>query len=478
MLKKFIKGCSIALILSLSLGAFSACGTKTDSADQTGTSTASGSTSAQASAKPSVKMETVRVWNNFAHSKDVMTKLVEEFNNGEGKEKGITIEYTVHGGDYAQTIDMALTSGQAPELFAKVAGAASTYVQKGNVIALDDMPGGPEFIKSFGDAVKNPSFMYEGKVYDVPYNVSNIKLLYNKELLKKAGLVDEKGEAKPPKTWAELREYAKKLTNPSEKVYGFGIPLKYAGYFNWELLRPFASSIGHEIFDHKTGKFNFADFKPVAEFIQGIYQDKSYFPGMEGLDNDQARAQFAEGRIAMKFGANWDVGVLNDQFPAKIEWGAADVPVLDVNKRYKEFASVNGCAVVSSTAKGKDLGKIMEVYKFLNSDKVLVKLYEESKSMPYKKDVVKLATKKPEKKGWDDFGKIDNIYLTIGTPSVKIEGEDHTKVFAKILLGTTPIDAALADLDKRYNAALENDVKNGTLKIDAYINPDFDISVK
>ncbi len=477
MVKKFCRGFSIALIMSLTIGVFSACGTKTESDDQAKNTGAVESTSAQTSAKPEVKMDTIKVWTNSAHSKDVMTQLVENFNNKEGKEKGITIEYTVHGGDYAQTLDMALAAGQVSEIFLR-SGIVSTYASKGYLIALDDLPGGPEFIKSYGNDVKNPSFMYEGKIYDVPISVSNIKLLYNKELFKKAGIVDEKGEAKPPKTWAEMREYAKKLTNPAEKVYGLGIPLKFSGYFNWELLRPFASSIGHEIFDHKTGKFNFVDFKPAAEFIQGIYQDKSYFPGMEGLDNDQARAQFAEGRIAMKFGANWDVGVLNDQFPAKIEWGAADVPVLDVNKRYKEFASVNGCAVVSAVAKDKDLNKIMDVYKFLNSDEVLVKLYEESKSMPYKKDIVNLAKKQPEKKGWDDFGKIDNIYLTVGTPSVKIEGEDHTKVFTKILLGTTPIDEALADLDKRYNAALEKDVNSGALKLDGYVNPEFDISIK
>ncbi|UKI35906.1 MAG: hypothetical protein L6V93_17925 [Clostridiales bacterium] len=53
------------------------------------------------------------------------------------------------------------------------------------------------------------------------------------------------------------------------------------------------------------------------EAIMQIKSDGSYYPGAEGIDNDPARARFAEGNIGMKIGYSWDVGVLNDQFPCK-----------------------------------------------------------------------------------------------------------------------------------------------------------------
>ena len=37
--------------------------------------------------------------------------------------------------------------------------------------------------------------------------------------------------------------------------------------------------------------------KPAIEMICGIKADKSYYPGAEGVDNDPARARFAEGNI-------------------------------------------------------------------------------------------------------------------------------------------------------------------------------------
>lgn len=49
-------------------------------------------------------------------------------------------------------------------------------------------------------------------VYGIPASVDNRALFYNKDLLKRAGFVDEQGEARPPRTWEELEEMAVKLT--------------------------------------------------------------------------------------------------------------------------------------------------------------------------------------------------------------------------------------------------------------------------
>ena len=66
---------------------------------------------------------------------------------------------------------------------------------------------------------------YRGKVYGIPNGVDDRALFYNKDLFKRAGLVDENGQARPPRDWDELEEYAVKLTERDDKgklkVVGF-----------------------------------------------------------------------------------------------------------------------------------------------------------------------------------------------------------------------------------------------------------------
>ena len=49
-------------------------------------------------------------------------------------------------------------------------------------------------------------------LYGIPEKVDNRALFYNKDLLKRAGYVDARGEGRPPKTWEELEEMGVKLT--------------------------------------------------------------------------------------------------------------------------------------------------------------------------------------------------------------------------------------------------------------------------
>lgn len=50
-------------------------------------------------------------------------------------------------------------------------------------------------------------FIYKGKVYGLPKDYNTLVLFYNKEMFKQAGLTQ------PPKTWQDLKEYAKKTYN-------------------------------------------------------------------------------------------------------------------------------------------------------------------------------------------------------------------------------------------------------------------------
>ncbi|MBI5300916.1 MAG: ABC transporter substrate-binding protein [Chloroflexi bacterium] len=73
-----------------------------------------------------------------------------------------------------------------------------------------------------------------GRLYGMPYNTSNPMLYYNKDAFKAAGLDPNK----PPRTYAEVLDYAKKLTKKGAdgKVAMYGYSMAIYGWFFEQLL--------------------------------------------------------------------------------------------------------------------------------------------------------------------------------------------------------------------------------------------------
>ena len=77
-------------------------------------------------------------------------------------------------------------------------------------------------------------YTVNGKLYGMPFNTSNPILYYNKDMFKAAGLDPNK----PPRTYAEVLDFAKKLTkkDASGKVTQYGYSMAIYGWFFEQLL--------------------------------------------------------------------------------------------------------------------------------------------------------------------------------------------------------------------------------------------------
>ena len=409
------------------------------------------------------------MWTNSGHTKQFMDEAVAEFNNTIGKENSMKIEYTVYGGDYAQSLEMAIANGKAPDFF-NVQGSMQTQVDKGNVFPISDLPDMDEFLSKYeGYLVENEDVIND-KVYKVPMQLTTFGFIYNKDLFKEAGLVDETGEAVPPKTWDEVVEYAKKLTNPSKKVYGIALPIKWGAFWGIEMGKSALSSYGRHEYDVKSDKYDFGIYKDIMEYLLQIKKDGSYFPGAESLDNDQARAQFAEGRVAMKFAASWDVGVLNDQFPAQCDWGVAPLPVLKNGEReYYQPGSYSSFVDVSSSVKDKDLKKVAIIYKWINSDEMINGMYEEGLVLPWNSNIIKDKENISLKQGWSEFANLSSISKPyVGWVPLKLEGQTYAEYFDKVWHGELEIDEAIQKANDTYNEAYRRGIKNNDFDFEKY----------
>ncbi|MBQ7974897.1 MAG: carbohydrate ABC transporter substrate-binding protein [Clostridia bacterium] len=423
---------------------------------------------------------TISIWHGNTHSQKYFEEKVANYNETTGKEKGIKIDFTVKT-DLNKNIELALANESAPDIILEL-GNVQKAAELGQIVALDDIPGGQEIIEKYKDYIIPNDF--DDKTYRIPYYPNTRGIIYNKDMFKAAGIVDENGEPTPPETFDEVVEYAKKLTNPDKGEYGIAIPAKWGNWMNLDWFALMMNTAGSvKGYDPETGKYDYTALKPIAEMYMQIKADESYFPGAEGLDNDPARARFAEGVVGMKFSSSYDVAVLTDQFPAKCDWGVAPLPFVDKNKKYmQDSAVINYACINAKSVEEKGAEKILEVYKWFISDEVVQDVYKKGYFLPIRYESIEGVTELEAPKQWEEFAAM--VPISVHTPQMMpVEwGEDirATDVVRDyIWSGRWTIDEAIEYMNEKANAAVER-YKSSHPDMDAskYIQENFDISRK
>lgn len=351
----------------------------------------------------------VTVWSGITSAKQSLAEIVDYYNRTIGKKDGVRIVLDVKdGSSINQMVVSALESGEGPDLFDTV--SIDGLVENDYIFALEDLPGTQGIIDRCKYYLVEGRSTYNGKTYRVSRAVQPQGLIYNKEMFKKAGIVDENGDPTPPKTFDEMREYAKRLTDTSKQQYGIILPFKWDGWFKSDVLDPMQSSVGHTGYNPVTGKYDFSGLVPIMNTYLGMRDDGSVYPGSSELTNDQARALFASGGIGMKMGYAFDIAVYNEQFPADFEIGVAPYPLTDENVRYRQRMDYGGGFYINKNAtKHASIEKIMSVWNFFSGDEYTRLAYEKEMSLPYSRDAVKDVKLKNPSDGWVEFSEMVNI---------------------------------------------------------------------
>ena len=409
-------------------------------------------------------VDVVRVWSGDGGGRTVWEELVTEFNETTGKEKGIKIEWTTIMDQ--QQVQVAYQNGQLPEIVACTNQDGKKMAATGDILPLEDFEGGKELLDEY-DTIEQVDFnVYDGKIYGLISGCTVAGLIYNKDLFKQAGIVDENGEAKPPKTVDEMVEAGKKITALGNDIYGYAFPLKFSTYYTMTM--PFATSYKNlngtkYDFDNKT--VDRSEIKGAWETMLKLKDAGVCFPGAESLDNDTARAYFAEGKIGMFPAISWDVGVFTTQFIAKCDWDVAPYPTLTGEKVSPTFLNIGGGYKISKNAKKIPDEKIIEVYRFMTSLKTRATMFERGISLSDKTDVLDVADTSKLDPRFVKFQELVDEDFQI-RPEVRYTVEDKTDYFMKAWLGEMTLDEAFDTSTKVQNEAFKKAIESGELDVE------------
>ena len=197
-----------------------------------------------------------------------MTRLVKVY-NGSQKDVEVTAVYTGSYDDTKLKAQAAAKAGKPPSVVLMSANFTVDLKLSGDIVSLEPMLKADEttradFLKEFWPAVQANATV-DGELYGVPFQNSTPLLYYNVEHFKEAGL----DPAKPPRTWAEFVDAAKKLTKGDR--YGFVMPASY-DYLGW-LMEALSMSNGGRYFNEDYGGEVYYDQPSMlgaAQFVEDL----------------------------------------------------------------------------------------------------------------------------------------------------------------------------------------------------------------
>lgn len=421
--------------------------------------------------QPSTKMEEEQTKLVFWHTwnDEDLKHDIEEVYNKENKDN-INVEFKVVTGDYRQSVDLAVMSGNVPDTITAVGPSqVRTLAAKQNIVPLTNYLT-KELMEQY-----EPGF--ETKIDGVTYGVSGTsyirRMLYNADLFREAGLDPDK----PPKTLDEMLQYARTITEKGAgQYYGMAMPLAAPDLIRTQLVyRVAVPTIGATGgYDNVAKRYDFNVFAPILKKLQTAYNDKVFLPGSATLNMDQEAIQFAAGKVGMTIltsGFATRFGVLDD-LSYDFDMRSCDIPAMGDEIKYHHVVESPGAQVIMAGGKHQD-----ETWKFAEwlmsidrAKKTQRVLYSE---VPFNKEVIANQEKYFKKSPTSSLFKIDmNDYVSetlVDEPAnLELQGDNDSKTFTNIILSNLDVDATLNEMTQRYNAALDKLIADGKCNVDDY----------
>lgn len=474
-MKRNVRFFSLFMTLTLAIGALAGCGGSPSEGSGTGAGagTNDGNSVGTESNTPAPAEDAggesgdavnITFWTHYTDDIAFTKQKVADFNEEyAGK---IQVELNHVSDDYNNVLLLALQNGTGPDIYADGI-ALDQLVEMKYAAPLDDLMS-DEMESRVASMLQVGNNWMNGNWYSLPFRGYNFRLAWNKDLFEAAGLDPES----PPKSYDEVIEYAKKITEYGKtqdpQKYGFMLPTG-EDWIWWIYGSQMARANGDNYYDFNTGTFDWSVYRPVMELYDQLEKDGSLFPGGTTMQNDPARAQFSAGNVGMIVAASWDIGVFNDQFPAECEWDVAPLPSYDGEFHGYTQLDAGSYLLINGSSDAEHQQAAMTFYEYLLSEETLIEYYEGGYGIPVYDGIAEKVENMPDRPGFAGFADISVDRLYPYEAPVQVEGDGYGTVMNAVLNGSTTLDAAFEDLNTRYNAAVEKGVADGDFVLEDYM---------
>lgn len=282
-----------------------------------------------------------------------MLRLVQRFNAANPDVQ--VVMQRMDWATYYNKLFVAGLGGRAPEVFVLQTHSIARFARANFVRSVDDLvaQSGAIAVDDI-DANVWEAVSATGKHYGIPLDIWPLGMYYNKRLFREAGVVDSRGEPKPPTNRDEFLEAMQKLTRAGQ--WGFV-------FTNFESnAYTFMRQFGGAFFTPDTRRCLLNNFENAAalEFCGDIIRKYRYAPSPENFDS---WIGFRQGKIAMAFEGIYMLADLQKQ--KDLDFGGAPLPQVGTNQAVWA-GSHNLC--LRADLEGKQLAAAWRFFQFLSEN--------------------------------------------------------------------------------------------------------------
>jgi multiple sugar transport system substrate-binding protein len=225
---------------------------------------------------------------------------------------------------------------------------------------------------------------YDGQLYGLQPGANTIAIFYNKDILAKAGV-------KPPTTWAELKDTAKKLTIGKQYGFAFNATADYEGA--WQFLPPMWTNGGDET------NLTSPEVAGALQLWKDLVDDGSASKSVVNWAQADVNDQFVSGKAAMMLNGPWQIPALDK---AKINYGVVPFPI-DTSGQTSTAPLGGEAWTVPVTGNDAKMAKAAELVKCINSDENQLLIAKTNGVVPTKTALAgQFKTEVPEMAGFVD----------------------------------------------------------------------------
>ena len=376
-------------------------------------------------------------WTGFEG--DAMKAVVDDFN---ASHDAIHVDLLTVSQINEKTL-VATAGGDPPDVAGLFSFDVHVYADLGAVTPLEDL------FKESGWTEERyiPAFwklcVHQGHLWALPTTPATMALHWNKKMFREAGIPEDQ----PPKTIAELNDYARKLTkkDASGKITQMGFLPTEPGWWPWA----WPYFFGGRLWDGE-GKITLTDPKTIEamKWYQSFSKDfgfKTLDVFRQGFGNfSSPQNAFLEGKVAMEIQGVWMYNFINMYNPT-LEWAAAPFPVADPAMGEMSAADADVLVIPKGARHPKEA---WEFVRYVNEQAPMEKLcmgqrkfsplrevtpaFLETHPNPYIKTFLRLAYgnafSEPHLNMWQDF----NDTLTVSMERIWLLEVDPAEEMARI----------------------------------------------